>query len=313
MKEIAQIDMVLGMLSGEQKPDGKHHKVWIMGNSKGKIVQKMCLVEGKEGFQNLNDHAIIGQVNVSKVDDKDLMEIEQTPSGPNVSHSFIEPKKKLLNTNILWRYMELYKFKDIIENKYLHYSRLDQFSDNLEGVSSFECERVIDLDSSMSSIQKITNKRLYNRRMQNNRVNSFVSCWHINDKINYDMWNEYGNNNIESVCIRTSVNRFEKEISKTGFAILNEPVRYFEEPYFNQNAYWYPSLFKRNLFMHEKEFRSILFVRDLDLNFGKIKINPEKLIVKIYLHPNATKDFKNLIKKILKDNKMSIPVVIAKK
>jgi len=46
MEEFEQIDMALGMLYGENRPNVGHHKLWIMGNSKSQLVKKMCLVEG---------------------------------------------------------------------------------------------------------------------------------------------------------------------------------------------------------------------------------------------------------------------------
>jgi len=312
MNEIEEIDMTYGILEGQGKPVLDWYKMWIMGNTNNQIVQKKCLIEGKVGYESLRNHVIFMQINVKDNEDKksSVIEIEQTPVGPNVD--FLIPKHLLLENNILWRYISFYKFEDIINNKHLHYSRLDQFVDNLEGQAPFACKRAIAL-SDFSREQKLTNLKLYKKRMLNNRQQSFAYCWHINDKVNHTLWKEYGNDDVESICIRSSVNKLETELQKTKLPFINEPVQYFKEPYFNQNAYWFPALFKRDSYKHEKEFRSIVPIQGFDLKYGKIKVNPEKLISKIYLHPNASKEFREKIKNLIKSKNMSIPIVIAPK
>lgn len=312
MVEIEEFDMTYGIREDQIMPTLDWYKMWIMGDTNNQIVQKKCLIEGKVGYERLRNHVILMQVNVKDNPDKksSTIEIEQTPVGPNVD--YLIPKHFLLGNNILWRYMSLSKFEDIINNKQFHYSRLDQFIDNLEGQAPFTCKRAIAL-SDFSREQKLTNLKLYKKRMLNNRLQSFACCWHINDKVNHSLWKEYGNNCVESICIRTSVNKLETELEKTKLPFINEPVQYFKEPYFNQNAYWFPALFKRDLYKHEKEYRSIVSIPGFETKFGKIKVNPEKIISKIYLHPNASKEFLKKIKDLIKSQNMSIPVVIAPK
>lgn len=312
LKEIEEIDMTYGIQEGQNMPNLDWYKMWIMGDTNNQLVQKKCLIEGKASYESLRNHVILMQINVKDNDDKksSIIEYEQTPFGSDVH--YLIPKHLLLGNNILWRYMSLSKFEDIINNKHLHYSRLDQFKDNLEGQAPFACKRAIAL-SPFSREQKLINLRLYKKRMLNNRQQSFACCWHINDKINHSLWKEYGSDNVESICIRTSVNKLESELQKTKLPFINEPVQYFKEPYFNQNAYWFPALFKRDSYNHEKEYRSIVSIPGFDINYGKIKVNPEKIISKIYLHPNASKEFCLKIKTLIKTKNMSIPVVIAPK
>lgn len=310
MKDIEEIDMTLGILEGQDFSSPTEYKIWLMGNTNNEIVQRKCLIEGKVAYESLKNHAILGQINVLNNDALQKVEkikLEITPIS-NVLSPII-PKSYVLKNNLLWRYVELYKFEDIITNKRLHYSRLDQFIDNLEGQTSFTGKRAIASIPNLSREQKLTSLKMYNKRMQNNRQNSFACCWHINDRINYSLWQKYGS----EICIKTSASRLEIELEKTKIPFLNEPVQYFDEPYFNQNAYWFPALFKRNDFNHEKEFRSIIFVKGFDLKFGKIKINPQKLISKIYIHPDKPKAFYLEIKKMVRENGMDIPVIWAQR
>ena len=221
----------------------------------------------------------------------------------------MKPKFEILNSNKLWRFINLQKFEDVIITKSIFYARLDMFKDKLEGISPFTSIKAILQDPEKTEEQKKETYELYKIRMENNRRVGYASCWHINENINFDMWDEYGESSHESIAIQTNLKNLEKIIKHTGLPVLNEPVRYFDEPYFNQNAYWFPTLFKRSEYAHEKEFRSILFVHGFELPGLKIKINPEEFISRIYVHPKASKEYFKKIRLFVKGNGLKIPVV----
>jgi hypothetical protein len=309
---IRNADMVVGSVDGKEINRPDWHKVFIMAGTDQKIIQHECLYEGRAGYQLLYDHVIFAQITVKgeKNPGDTYKEIENTPTGTFINS--LQPRESLLKSNKLWRYLNLYKFEDLISSKTLYFSRLDQFIDKLEGISPFSCINAIKEDKEKNDEQKSEALRLYNIRMERNREISFACCWHINDALNLGMWENYGQQSNESICIQTSVSKLNKSLSKSKLPFLAEPVQYFDEPYFNQNAYWFPTLFKRSEFRQEQEYRTIFFIHGYNLNGLRIHVNPEELITKIFIHPNASSDFFKKIRLFLKANHLKIPIAKAK-
>lgn len=296
-------DMVVGAMNSEDVKKPNWHKVFLFAGTDSQITQHECLYEGKVAYEKLDNHVILGQITVQGDKHKG---IEHTPIVDNINP--LSPRLKLSNSSKLWRFMNLHKFEDLINSKALHYARIDQFDDKLEGISPFSSIRAILDDNQRNEEQKRETFYLYKARMDNNRKVSFACCWHINEEINFSLWNEYGENSHESIAIQTNVRKISKIVKNTGFPVLNEPVRYFDEPYFNQNAYWFPTLFKRSVYQKEREFRSILFVYGFELLGLKIGINMEEFISKIYIHPKASKEFFKKMRMFIKDKGLHIPV-----
>lgn len=297
-------DMVVGTLNSADIKKPNFTKFFLFAGTDSKITQHQCLYEGKAAYQKLEDHVIFGQITI--VDGKHKG-IENTPRYKEINP--LKPKYELLNSDKLWRYISLQKFEDLINSHAIFYARLDRFSDKLEGISPFTCIKAILQDPELTDEQKKETYELYKIRVENNRIVSFASCWHINEKLNFKMWDEYGRNSSESIAIQTNPKKLEAIIQNTGLPVLNEPVRYFDEPYFNQNAYWFPTLFKRSEFEYEKEFRSILFVHGFDQPGLKIKINLNDFLTRIYIHPNAPNEYFKKIRRFVEKSKLKVPVV----
>lgn len=306
-------DMVAGMKEGQEFTYPDFYKTFFLGNTKSEIVKHDCLYEGKEMFHKLKDHVIIGQLTVDKDFSKHgndaYRNFELTPIVETVSPLF--PHNYLTGNDKLWRYISFEKFEHLINSKSLYFSRIDQFEDNLEGVPSFVSIKNIMSDKSKTDKQKQETLRLYHLRIENNRKVSFACCWHINNKVNNDLWNIYGKNSTNSIGIETNVSKLNRELIATGMPFLNEPVRYFDEDYFNQYAYWFPTMFKRLEFKQENEYRTILFVHGWDFNGIKAGVNIQNLIRRIHIHPGATKEFFKKVQVFVKSSGFKIPVTKA--
>jgi len=301
-------DMIMGNVSGEEIINPDWYKAFVFAGTDSQITQHKCLYEGKGAYEKLRNHVILAQITVrNNVEDRNQhTDIENTPVGTHISN--LTPREDLLVSNRLWRYLDYFKFEDLIKSQSLYFSRLDRFQDKLEGVSPFSCIKAIASDPEKNEEQKREAIRLYKIRMERNRQIGFACCWHINDNLNFDMWDSYGRNVSDSIAIRTSERKLSSSLRKSGFPFLNEPVQYFEEPYFNQNAYWFPTMFKREEYQNEQEFRSILFAHGISLGGIRIKVNLEDLIDRIYVHPNASKDFFKEIRNFVKASGLQIPI-----
>jgi len=308
-------DSVVGTMDENNIPHPGFIKHFIYGGTDSKIHTHECLYEGKEMYEKLDSSFIIAQVTLHTKDHEKRIDgtnwdkfrdIELTP----IIHDSEEykPKEVLDNGQKIWRFMSLSKFNDIINHKHLHFSRIDQFDDKLEGMSPSSCIKAIINSSSRTAEQTDETLRLHRIRMNANRKNSYALCWHINNEINHELWNEYGGNSNESIAIQTNPKLINNTFKSTMFPVLNESIRYFDKDYFNHHAYWFPTLFKQDEFKHEREYRSILFVYGFEMTGLKIQINPEKFIQKIYVHPDASKEFFKKIRLFVKNSGFKIPV-----
>jgi len=307
-------DSVIGTMDENNVKHPKFRKNFILAGTDSKITTHECLYEGKEMYEKLDRHFIIGQIiqkynsddKINPDQFKDYKNIELTP---NINDSTpYKPKEILDNGQKIWRFMSLSKFEDILKFKRVHFARLDQFEDNLEGMSPSTCLKAIINSQGRTQEQTDETLRLHRIRMNENRRNSYALCWHINNEVNFDLWNEYGGSSNESIAIQANVKTINNSFNSSGLPILNEAIKYYDRLYFNHHAYWFPTLFKQDEYKQEREYRSILFVYGFNLNGVKIQINPDELIKKIYVHPNASKEFFKKIRNFVKSNGYNIPI-----
>lgn len=303
-------DKVLGVIEGKEAKPPSWEKFFIFGGTDSKITNHSCYYEGKVAYEKLEDHVILAQITIDKDDPNKkgdtYKNIENTPIIEKVSP--LKTREILSNNKKIWRFINLFKFESLINSQSLYFARIDQFKDNLEGISSFSSIKAILNDTQKNQIQKDEALKLYTIRMNNNRKCCYACCWHINDNINFELWDEYGGGSTEYIAIQTNFKKLNRNLEKTGMPVLNEPITYFEEPYFNQNSYWFPTLFKRLKYEYESELRSLLMIYGFEQISLSIPINLEDFISKIYVHPKASKVFFKKIRLFIKDKGLKIPV-----
>ena len=186
-----------------------------------------------------------------------------------------EPKE---DTKI-WRYMDFWKFKDLLNRKCLFFTRIDDFDDFFEGKSSDE----------LHSLFEIYKKRTY------------ANCWHQNDYESNLMWQAYIKDSVGIViqssfvglcqCFKES--KIEQYIGKVTYDNSDlQPEENTLIPFFR----------KRKEFKSEKEIRTIVQIMDIkEKNPEKgihINVNLAELIENIYTSPNSSDAFFNEVKKV---------------
>jgi hypothetical protein len=282
--------------------------VMVLINKDNELVQYPYYVINDEFYEKLKTHIILY---VIKVVDKKIKSYEKTPI-KNINSGYIPPRKFEPDDKI-WRYMDFYKFEDLVQTSALYMSRIDMFPDNLEGISPESCKNSILSESRLDDEEMEQQLELFNERTAINRKNGFVCCWHLNKSLNPTMWQEYGKDNSDSVAIETTTGQLRKSFTNTTLPLIYEYIRYFDEPFFNQETYWFPSLFKRREFEYEQEFRCAIYAANLyGAKFTRLNLNLEHLITKIHLHPNAKIEQVNKIKKMLNDKNLKIAIEINK-
>jgi len=193
---------------------------------------------------------------------------------------------------IVWKYLDLSKFLDLLLSKKLFMSRSDKFEDQYEGTFSeptFEEIRKLSID----------NPDFLNY-YKTHREKVAISSWHINEYESFAMWQIFTQNS-EGLAIQSTIGRLQKALSpEDHFQQYIGEVNYidYKKEYIPFDDLFFPFLYKRKSFQYEREVRIITDVtqNNLKLNDGlKINVDVNQLIEKIYIHPKSENWYKNLV------------------
>ncbi|AWA31286.1 hypothetical protein HYN48_14945 [Flavobacterium magnum] len=193
---------------------------------------------------------------------------------------------------VVWKYLDLSKFVDLLLYKKLFMSRSDKFEDQYEGTFSeptFEEIRKLSVDNpDFLDYYKI------------HRQQVVISSWHINEYESFAMWQIFTQKS-EGLAIQSTLGRlqqalaaekdYEQHIGEVNYIDYKKEYIPFENAFF-------PFLFKRKSFQYEREVRIISDMTTYNMkidNGVKIDVDLCKLIGKIYIHPKSENWYKNLV------------------
>lgn len=210
----------------------------------------------------------------------------------------------------IWRYMDFTKFVYMLEKGGLFFPTVDAFNDPYEGSYSrgnlskrkFIFSRAKDKNQFEELISKIKDVRPH--------IN--INCWHMNDFESAGMWKLYSKTN-ESICIQTTFEQLEKALpNKIRFG----KVKYinYEKDWIPESDIYYPFIYKRLSFEHEKELRAIFNSTEGELgndfeqteNGYWVKLNLQTLVQRIYVSPEAQDWFVELVERVKDKYKLTL-------
>ncbi|RZJ30892.1 MAG: hypothetical protein EOO48_03710 [Flavobacterium sp.] len=198
---------------------------------------------------------------------------------------------------VVWKYLTLSKFLELLISQQLFMSRSDKFEDQYEGTFSeptFEEMKRLSADNPK-----------FLDFYKTHREKVIVSSWHINEYESFAMWQIFSGNS-EGLAIRSTVGRLQKALAAdTQYQQHIGQVNYidYKREYIPFEDAFFPFLFKRKSFQYEREIRIIsdLSHSGLTINDGlKINVDICQLIDKIYIHPKSENWYKRLIIELLK-------------
>ena len=198
---------------------------------------------------------------------------------------------------IVWKYLDLSKFLDLLLSQRLFMSRSDKFEDQYEGTFS---------EPTFEEIKKLSQHnpeflKFYKER----REKVVISSWHINEYESFAMWQIFTQNN-EGLAIQSTVGRLQAALqADTTYQQSIGEVNYidYKKEHIPFDDMFFPFLFKRKSFIYEREIRIICdaSARVNPVNEGlNISININDLIEKIYIHPKSENWYKKLVIELLK-------------
>ena len=198
---------------------------------------------------------------------------------------------------VVWKYLDLSKFLDLLMSQKLFMSRSDKFEDQYEGTFS---------EPTYEEIKKLSiDNPGFLKFYKSHREKVAVSSWHINEYESFAMWQIFTQNN-EGLAIQSTIGRLQKSlIPETNFKQYIGKVNYidYKKEHIPFDDMFFPFLFKRKSFQYEGEVRILTDIGEstLKINEGlKINVNINELIEKIYIHPKSENWYKNLVIQLVK-------------
>ena len=254
----------------------------------------------------------------------------RNPSGPDTVHiitpeAFVRSGLDLPRTIALWRYQDYWKFLDLLETEDLYLTSLKSLEDPLEGSPTESLLEMIETVESPEGLPFFL-QVLFRRGRMPEIYQAFyreccVNCWHINEEESTQMWDQCQGPN--AVAIRTSVGDLVDAVEHECHAGTWK-VHYLDYSVDRINTYDVKSLatHKDKKYRYEKEFR-VVYANDKRVNgrmFNKvrlrlperesahIKVNLNRLIREILIHPQADSGFIQEIRDLVRDKLPGIPV-----
>ena len=196
------------------------------------------------------------------------------------------------NNTIVWKYLDLSKFLDMLLSQQLFMSRSDKFEDQYEGTFS---------EPTFEEIKKIAaNNPKFLDYYKSHREKVVISSWHINEYESFAMWQIFTKNN-EGLAIQSTIGRLKEALrpeNRIEQYIGNVNYIDYKKEYIPFDDTFFPFLFKRKSFQYEREVRIISDVsaQNISVNEGlKINVDLNQLIEKIYIHPKSENWYKKLV------------------
>ncbi len=193
---------------------------------------------------------------------------------------------------IVWKYLDLSKFLDLLLSKKLFMSRSDKFEDQYEGTFS---------EPTFEEIKKLAiDNPDFLKYYKTHREKVAVSSWHINEYESFAMWQIFTQNS-EGLAIQSTIGRLQKAVKpENNFDQYIGEVNYidYRKEYIPFDDLFFPFLFKRKSFQYEREVRILTDTSKstVKLNDGlKINVDINQLIEKIYIHPKSENWYKKLV------------------
>jgi len=159
---------------------------------------------------------------------------------------------------LIWRFMDLRKFRDLIATSELYFRRADLFDDDDEGLPPEEYLPYAGLNP--RDIHDALQLNHFRGSLAQDREAFFVSCWCLSPEPTTKMWEQYAKGGLAVGSRYSLLKRAMGSCECTLGAFLGL-VRYGSQHLTGWNALRFIST-KREKFAYEQEIRALLWVPD---------------------------------------------------
>lgn len=217
----------------------------------------------------------------------------------------------------IWRYMDFTKFLDILDKSELFFPSIEQLGDPFEGsypkpniTFRKENPEVFFKKELLDDKYKVDYEKILKNFTRLWRSLFVVSCWNNSEHDSAALWQLYSSDS-EGIAIQTTIERLKRSLKEEEQDISIGEVKYldFQKESIPEEDYYYPFLYKRKSFEHEKEIRAVILPRPVKIGRNLLKvgrkegyyanINPDLLIERVYVSPLSLKWKRELVESVL--------------
>jgi len=229
----------------------------------------------------------------------------------------------------IWRFMEMWKFRDLMTTGELYFRRADLFAnDKNEGLPPGEYLRTLALNPLDVRDRQVMDD--HTGSVAQFRESFYISCWHLHRNETREMWKEYGEDGV-AICSRYSL--LKSALDATGDRAFLGLVQYGWKHVTGPNLFRYVTT-KRVEYAGEREVRAVLWIMDALAGgnrhfnsdnrahprpltpplpdrvpeFVRRKVDLQALVTEIFITPWASSTTVGEVKHLVKSNGYSIPV-----
>lgn len=211
----------------------------------------------------------------------------------------------------IWRYMDFWKFLNLLESKALFFSNSENLGDNFEGrIPSFVLEKIklkdketgTDSNDIINHIENICRKTF------------LISSWSYAERESFALWKMYAKNR-SGIAIETDFTSLKNSFNATTKSIYIGEINYIHEKkyFFDLGNLFYPFVTKFDYYSFENELRCVTVNDDYEKNKENlVDVDLNVLIKKIHISPNSKPEFFKLIQLLKKEYKLSFEICYSK-
>jgi hypothetical protein len=225
---------------------------------------------------------------------------------------------------VLWRYLSLARFMNLLEHKTLWFSRMDKFDDPLEGTfTDVELDQMASLSVSSAlpilgfsrpagTVKDATQSFL--RIIEIIRMSHFVSCWREGPHESMAMWDIYGKGD-GKIAIKSDAGRLRDALVTYEGSIYVGRVEYvpWDTATWPRNALLH-CFRKDRSYEHEAEVRAVISgFRNHKVPRGdalriEVAVDPPSLITQVVVGPREQDGTVRLLEALLERYGLTIRV-----
>lgn len=204
---------------------------------------------------------------------------------------------------VLWRYVDLYKWLDMLQTSELHLTRVDQMEDRWEGAYSTVN---VAMRPSMYGKDWPMMAASIPKMYEFARTHVYLNCWYMGEEESAGMWKLYDTVG-KGVAIRTTAGRLKESlVGSHKPPISGAKVQYvdYSKTLIPEGNVFFPCVHKRSSFSHEREYRLLAMwtpgALERDADGKAIRLEPDvppalfreaidlgRLVEAVYVSPDA--------------------------
>ena len=189
----------------------------------------------------------------------------------------------------LWRYMDLWKFLQIVNTSTLFFPSVNLLGDQSEG-------KIPDKVYLLMKEHEKNNGRsdnfvqVFREFMENYSINStLVLSWNAAENESFALWKMYAKDRL-GIAIKTNLERLKKSFQVTDEEIYIGEVSYYDNEKPSYDVISFSTLLTKHIYYSfEREVRCLTRLKDdeRNVNFKHVKVDLNELIDEVYMSPFA--------------------------